>query len=90
MGPVNDEEMAVVRALRQSFESDAGTSGAAVNSHPNPFFLTLSGSFDMLKVATRVIAQFDAYRTAVAARQKKEAEELAKKLASAPADSDPA
>lgn len=73
MSPINDEEMAVVRALRQAFETDAGTSGAAVNSHPNPFFLTLNGSFDLLKVASRVIAQFDAHRAVIAARLEKEA-----------------
>jgi hypothetical protein len=79
MSPVNDEEMAVVRAVRQSLESDAGTPGSGVNPHPNPFFVSLNGSFDLLKIAQRVITHLDNHRNAIAARRMREAQELQKK-----------
>lgn len=58
---VSDEQMSVVRALRQAFEMYGG-GGSAVQATNNPFFLTVNGSFDLLKTADLLIANLDHFR----------------------------
>jgi hypothetical protein len=81
MTTLPDEEQVVVRALRQAFESEAAGPGAALNPHPNAFFATLSGAFDLLKTAKRVLANLDAYRAMKQAQAQKEAALAAEKAA---------
>jgi hypothetical protein len=62
MTPVTAEELSVVSSIRGSFEQGAA---GAVNNHPNPFFLNLNGSFDLLVAARLVIKNLDAHRAHV-------------------------
>lgn len=51
----------VAQALRQSLEQNAGV-GVAINSHPNPFFVHVTGPIDLYKMAEQAvkgIAQFE-------------------------------
>lgn len=76
---VSDEEMIVVRAIKQAFEMYA-TNGGAVQANSNPFFITANGEFDLLKTAKVVLAGVNSHRTRVEQLAKDEA---AKHLANA-------
>ena len=65
MSGVTAEELMVVGALRAAFEQGGGP-GSAVNSHPNPFFISLGGSFDLLAAGKRAIVSVDQHRASVA------------------------
>jgi hypothetical protein len=80
MSVVTAEEVQVTSAIRQSFEQ--GGAGA-VNAHPNPFFLNLNGSFDLLVAARLVIKNLDTHRAWIAQSQQKAEQEAAKKAAAA-------
>jgi hypothetical protein len=58
---VSDEEMNVVRSIRQSFEMYV-SGGGAVQANSNPFFITANGEFDLLKTAQLVIRNLDGFR----------------------------
>lgn len=76
---VSDEQMLVVRSLRQAFEMYA-TGGGAVQANVNPFFITVNGTFDLLKTGDLVIANLDNFR---AHKQKLADAEQARHLAAA-------
>lgn len=86
---VSDEEMLVVRSVRQSFEMFGGAS-SAVQASPNPFFITLTGQFDLLKAAQLVITNLDAHRAHKAKLAQEESarhlQAAAKELAAANVD----
>lgn len=58
---VSDEEMLVLNAIRQSFETNGGP-GSSINPATNPFFINLTGQFDLLKAAKLVIERVNAHR----------------------------
>jgi hypothetical protein len=74
---VSDFEMLVVRSIRQSFEMN-GAPGSAVHQDQNPFFITVTGSFDLLKTAKLVLANIDNLRELQIQRELNEAAERAK------------
>lgn len=57
----SDEEMLVIRSLRQAFESYGGP-GSSVNATQNPFFIQLTGQFDLSKAAQLVLANLEQQR----------------------------
>ena len=59
--------IAVAMALKQSLEINAGP-GAAVNAHPNAFFLSVNGAVDLYKMAEAAIRRVDQYVKNVAER----------------------
>lgn len=69
---VSDEEMIVVRAIKQAFEMYA-TNGGAVQANNNPFFVTANGEFDLLKTAKVVLAGVNSHRERTAQLLKDEA-----------------
>jgi hypothetical protein len=85
---ISDEEMAVLGAIRQSFEMSAGA-GSAVNANPNPFYIGLNGQFDLLRAAKAVVERLAALHEvkakAFAAQVAKEAADLAKGVDTSPA-----
>jgi hypothetical protein len=66
--------IAVAVAIRQSIERNSGP-GTAINAHPNPFFVNVSGSVDLYKAAEAALSRIAAYdeveavRAAAAARE---------------------
>lgn len=58
---VSDDEMVVVRAMRQSFEMHGGA-GSAVNSTGNQFVVGLTGQFDLVKAAVLIVTNLDSHR----------------------------
>lgn len=79
---VSDEEMLVVRSIRQSFESFGGP-GSSINATQNPFFISLTGQFDLLKAAQLVLDNVDQHRARKAQMAKDEA---ARQLKASPAE----
>lgn len=73
----SDEEMLVVRSIRQSFESFGGP-GSSINATQNPFFISLTGQFDLLKAAQLVLQNLDQSRAHKAQVAKDEAARAAK------------
>lgn len=57
----SDEDMLVVRSIRQAFEMYA-SNGGAVQAHQNPFFISVNGEFDLLKTAGLVLKNLDQHR----------------------------
>ena len=62
--------MMVVSALKQSLQTSAGP-GSSVNSHPNPFFLNVTGEMNLKHAAELIIARLEEYETALKAAAKK-------------------
>jgi len=52
--------IAVAMALKQSLEMNAGP-GAAINAHPNAFFLNVNGAVDLYKAAEYAVARVASY-----------------------------
>ena len=57
----SDEEMMVVNSLRQAFETYGGP-GSSVNATQNPFFIQLTGQFDLSRAAKLVLANLATQR----------------------------
>ena len=56
-------------------QQSAGT-GSAVNSHPNPFFLNVSGEMNLKHAAELIIQRLEEYEAALAIRVAKLAREI--------------
>lgn len=67
---VDAKIMTVVSAIRQSLQQSAGP-GSAVNSHPNPFFLNVSGEMNLKHAAELIIARLEEYEAAIKAKVEK-------------------
>jgi hypothetical protein len=52
--------MTVVSAMKQSLQQ-AGGPGSSVNSHPNPFFLNVTGEINLKHMAELVIQRIESY-----------------------------
>lgn len=72
---VDAKIMTVVSAIRQSLQQSAGP-GSAVNSHPNPFFLNVSGEMNLKHAAELIIARLEEYEAALAIKIAKLAREV--------------
>ncbi len=68
---VDAKVMTVVSAIRQSLQTSAGP-GSAVNSHPNPFFLNVSGEMNLKHAAELIITRLEEFEAAIKARLIKE------------------
>jgi hypothetical protein len=67
---VDAKIITVVSALKQSLQTSAGP-GSAVNSHPNPFFLNVSGEMNLKHAAELIIERLEAYEAAIKAKVEK-------------------
>jgi hypothetical protein len=91
--------MTVVSAIKQSLQMSGGP-GSSVNSHPNPFFLNVTGEINLKHIAELVILRVEEYESAAkekiekalkagfakaAADAQAEAEEIAKRAVEATA-----
>jgi hypothetical protein len=77
---VDAKIMTVVSAIKQSLQSSGGP-GSSVNSHPNPFFLNVTGEINLKHAAELIIQRLEEYETAVALKVAKMAREVAKEEA---------
>ena len=57
--PLDARTSAAISAIRQAIQQSPEP-GLSVNSHPNPFFLSVIGSIDLRKIAELVIERVDA------------------------------
>ena len=67
---VDAKIMTVVSAIKQSLQTSAGP-GSAVNAHPNPFFLNVSGEMNLKHAAELIITRLEEYETAIKAKIEK-------------------
>jgi len=84
---VDAKIMTVVSALKQSLQMSAGP-GSSINSHPNPFFLNVTGEMNLKHAAELIIARLEEYEAAIQQKADKEikaaAAEIRKLLAEGP------
>jgi hypothetical protein len=55
--------MTVVSAIKQSLQTSTGP-GSSVNTHPNPFFINVTGEVNLKHAAELIIERLDAYEVA--------------------------
>ena len=67
---VDAKIMTAVSAIKQSLQTSAGP-GSSINSHPNPFFINVSGEVNLKHMAELVIERLEEYEAALKARIKK-------------------
>jgi len=72
---VDAKIMTVISAIKQSLQTSAGP-GSSVNTHPNPFFLNVSGEMNLKHAAELIIARLEEYEAALAIRVAKLAREI--------------
>jgi len=68
---VDAKIMVVVNAIKQSLQT-SGSPGSSVNSHPNPFFLNVTGEINLKHMAELVIARLEEYEAMIKAKIEKE------------------
>jgi hypothetical protein len=61
---VDAKIMTVVGAIKQSLQTASGP-GSSVNSHPNPFFLNVTGEINLKHAAELIIERIEAYEAAL-------------------------
>ena len=74
---VDAKIMAAVGAIKHSLQTSGGP-GSSVNSHPNPFFMNVSGEINLKHMAELVIARLEEYEAAVKAKIEKSIKEAEK------------
>jgi hypothetical protein len=67
MTEIDAKIMAAVSAMKQSLQQ-SGSPGSAINNHPNPFFLNVSGEVNLKHMAELVIQRLEEYETALKAK----------------------
>ena len=72
---VDAKMMTVVSAIKQSLQSSGGP-GSSVNSHPNPFFLNVTGEINLKHAAELIIQRIEEYEAALAIKIAKLAREV--------------
>lgn len=82
---VDAKIMTVVSAIKQSLQTSTGP-GSAVNTHPNPFFINVTGEMNLKHAAETILARLEEYEQAFkkkieAAIQAADAEALKAKAA---------
>lgn len=76
---VDAKVMTVVSAIRQSLQTSAGP-GSSINSHPNAFFLNVTGEINLKHAAELIIVRLEEYEAAVKARIEKSIKEAEVKI----------
>lgn len=76
---IDAKVMTVVGAIRQSLQMSGGP-GSSVNSHPNPFFLNVTGEINLKHMAELVIQRVEEYEAALLEKIKKAETEAASEL----------
>ena len=66
--------MTVVSAIKQSLQTSTGP-GSSVNTHPNPFFINVTGEANLKHAAELIIERLDAYEVALTAKIEKSIKE---------------
>ena len=64
---VDAKIMTVVGAIKQSLQT-AGSPGSSVNTHPNPFFLNVSGEINLKHAAELIIQRLEEYEAVLEAK----------------------
>jgi hypothetical protein len=59
--------MTVVSAIKQSLQTSAGP-GSSINSHPNPFFINVTGEVNLKHAAELIITRLEEYEAAIKAK----------------------
>src|SRR5208283_285359 len=72
---VDAKVMEVVGAIKHSLQMSGGP-GSSVNSHPNPFFLNVTGEINLKHMAERVISRLEEYEAMIKAKTEKETARL--------------
>ena len=72
---VDAKMMTVVSAIKQSLQSSGGP-GSSVNSHPDPFFLNVTGEINLKHAAELIIQRLEEYEAALAIKVAKMAREV--------------
>jgi hypothetical protein len=57
----------VVNAIKQSLQT-SGSPGSSVNSHPNPFFLNVTGEVNLKHAAELIVQRLEEYEAALQAK----------------------
>src|ERR1700677_3177895 len=61
---VDAKIMTVVSAIKQSLQTSAGP-GSSINSHPNPFFINVTGEVKLKHAAELVIQRVEEFEAAL-------------------------
>jgi hypothetical protein len=77
---VDAKIMTVVSAIKQSLQT-AGGPGSSVNSHPNPFFINVTGEVNLKHAAELIITRLEEYEVAIKAKIEKSIKEAEAKAA---------
>ena len=77
---VDAKIMTVVSAIKQSLQTSAGP-GSSINSHPNPFFINVTGEVNLKHAAELIISRLDEYDAAIKARIERSIKEAELKVA---------
>jgi hypothetical protein len=78
---VDAKIMTVVGAIKQSLQM-AGGPGSSVNSHPNPFFINVTGEVNLKHAAELIIQRVEEYEAALKAKIEKSIKEAEAKIQS--------
>jgi hypothetical protein len=62
--------MTVISAIKQSLQTSAGP-GSSINSHPNPFFINVTGEVNLKHAAELIITRLEEYEAALKAKIEK-------------------
>jgi hypothetical protein len=74
---VDAKIMTVVSAIKQSLQMSGGP-GSSVNTHPNPFFMNVTGEINLKHAAELIIQRVDEYEAAIRVRTEKATREAEK------------
>jgi methionine-rich copper-binding protein CopC len=77
---VDAKVMTVIGAVKQSLQMSGGP-GSSVNSHPNPFFLNVTGEINLKHMAELIVTRLEDYETALKSKLEKLAKESEVRLA---------
>ncbi len=72
---VDAKIMTVVSAIKQSLQTSAGP-GSSINSHPNPFYINVTGEVNLKHAAELIITRLEEYEAAMAVKIAKLAREV--------------
>jgi hypothetical protein len=72
---VDAKIMTVVSAIKQSLQTSAGP-GSSVNTHPNPFYINVTGEMNLKHAAELIITRLEEYEAALAIKIAKLAREV--------------
>jgi hypothetical protein len=77
---VDAKIMTVVSAIKQSLQTSGGP-GSSVNSHPNPFFINVTGEVNLKHAAELIIQRVEEYEAALSLKIAKSIREAEARVA---------